>query len=599
MKTFRLAVSVLSLALSGIASANQESATRELHTLFDEAWEQEMRDDPLRASELGDRRYDALWPDMSSAAIQRRHASDVATLARLSRIDRAALPTPEQLNFDLFAYSYKQRVAAYPFKPWLYELRARDGIQSLSIIAESLPFATVADYDSWIARLRFIDRYIEQYTEQLRIGIRERRVQPRGTMEQVEASLKALISGDDATKSPFYRPFLRIPESIAPAERTRLQAQGKLAIESIVIPAYKHFEKFFRTAYLPHSRTNVGVWDTSDGDAFYRERVTYFTTTSQSPEAIHEIGLKEVVRIRGQIEEVMRQTGFKGSFAEFLVFMRSDPQFYYRSSDELFRAYVMTTKFIEPELVKLFRTLPRTPVGVRAVPEDIAPNTPAGYYMVGAADGSRAGYYYVNLHQHGTRPTYEVEVLTAHEAVPGHHLQIALAQELNDLPAFRRDGRIWAFSEGWALYGESLGESLGLYKDPYSKYGQLSAEMLRSVRLVVDTGIHYKHWDRRQAIDYFKANTSVPEPQIETEVSRYIDWPGQALAYKTGQLRILELRARAQGALGPRYDIRDFHEVVLCNGPVPLDVLDALINRWIAAGQSADSERAAICGRKT
>jgi uncharacterized protein (DUF885 family) len=445
--------------------------------------------------------------------------------------------------------------------------------------------------------MRSIDRYIVQYTEQLRIGIRERRVQPRSTMEQVEASLTTLLSTDAPTESPFYRPFLRIPESIAPEDRARLQAQGKLAINEVVNPAYKRFEKFFRTAFLPHSRTNVGVWDTSDGEAFYRERVAYFTTTSQTPEAIHEIGLKEVARIRGQIEEVMRQTTFKGSFTEFLAFMRADPQFYYRSSDELFRAYVMTTKFIEPELVKLFRTLPRTPLGVRAVPEDIAPNTPRGYYMPGAADGSRAGYFYVNIYQPETRPKYEVEVTTAHEAVPGHHLQIALAQELNDLPAFRRNGGNWAFSEGWALYGESLGESLGLYKDPYSKYGALNAEMLRALRLVVDTGIHSKRWDRSRAVDYFKANTSVPEPEIATEVARYIDWPGQALAYKTGQLRILELRARAQSALGPRFDIRDFHDVVLCNGPVPLDVLDALVNRWIAAGQSADSERAAICGR--
>jgi uncharacterized protein (DUF885 family) len=590
-------LAILGIGLCSNAIAAADSAARELHALFDDAWEHEMREDPLRASDLGDHRYDALWPDMSNAAIQRRHEADEAILARLDRIDRNALSVSEQLNYDLFAYGYTRRVKGYPFKPWLYDLQAQDGIQSLATTGESLPFATVKDYENWIARLRSIDRYIEEQAEQFRIGIRERRVQPKGTMERVEASLKTLIATDDPTQSPFYRPFLKIPESIAPEARERLQAQGKLAIKEVVNPAYKRFEKFFRTAYLPHSRTTPGIWDTPAGDAFYRERISFFTTTSLTPDAIHEIGLQEVARIRGQIEDVMRQLGFKGSYAEFLAFMRTDPQFYYGSADELFRAYVMTTKQVEPELVKLFRVLPRTPLGVRAVPDEIAPNTPTAYYMVGAADGSRAGYYYVNLYRYETRPKYAIEVLTAHEAVPGHHLQIALGKELKDLPAFRRDARNVAFSEGWALYAEGLGERLGLYKDLYSKYGQLDAEIWRAVRLVLDTGIHYKHWDRSQAVEYFKANTSISAQQIETEVSRYIDWPGQALSYKTGQLRILELRHRAESALGSRFDIRDFHDVVLCNGPLPLDVLDSLINRWIAAGDAADAERAAICGR--
>lgn len=597
MRLSRFAVSALSLALSAVALANQESATRELHALFDEAWEQELRDDPLRASDLGDRRYDSLWPDLSSAAFQQRHARDVATLARLQRIDRESLPESEQLNYDLFAYQYQREISAYPFKPWLYELRAQEGIHTLAAVAEMLPFATVADYDSWIARLRSVDRYIAQYTEQLQVAIRERRVQPRRTMAQVEAALQKLTAETDATKSPFYKPFERIPETIAPVERARLQTEGRRVIEQVVNPAYKRFASFFRTQYLPSSRQTVGVWDTPDGDTFYRERVAFFTTTSLSPAAIHETGLKEVARIRTAIQDVMQRSGFKGSFQEFLDFLRTDPKFYYSSADELLHAYVVTTKQIEPELVKLFRTLPRTPVGVRAVPENIAPHTATGYYMAPAGDGSRAGYFYVNLYQPQTRPKFEIEVLTAHEAVPGHHLQIALARELRSLPAFRRDARIIAFGEGWGLYGESLGEDLGLYKDPYSKYGQLSYELWRAVRLVVDTGIHFKHWEPRQAIDYFKANSSKSEREIETEVARYIDWPGQALAYKVGQMRILDLRSRAQNALGPRFDIRDFHEVVLCNGPVPLDVLDALVSRWIAAGQSADSERAAICGR--
>lgn len=581
------AASVLALVMSAAALASTESATRDLHALFDESWEREMRNDPLRASGLGDHRYAALWPDLSSAALEKRYREDVATLARLDGIDRQSLPENEQLNYDMFAYQYRRRVTAYPFKPWLYEIRAREGIQSLSTVSEMLPFATVADYENWLARLRALDRYIEQYTQQLRIGIRERRVQPRSTMEQVAKTLKALTDIEDATKSPFYGPFLRIPESIAAEERTRLQAQGKQAIDDVVRPAYQRFERFFLKDYLPRSRKTDGVWDTPDGDAFYRERAAYFTTTSLSPEAIHDLGLKEVARIRGQIEEVMRQSGFQGDFQQFVSFLRTDPQFYYGSADELFRAYVVTTKLIEPELVKLFRTLPRTPLGIRAVPANLAPNSATAYYMAPAADGSRAGYYYVNLYQHGIRPKFEIEVLTAHEGVPGHHLQIALTKELSKVPGFRRDSRILAFAEGWGLYAESLGERLGLYKDPYSKYGELSYDLWRAVRLVVDTGIHYKHWDRRQAVEYFTANSSKAPQEIENEVARYIDWPGQALAYKIGQLRILDMRARAQNALGSRFDIRDFHEVVLRNGPVPFDVLDRLVDRWIADEQSS------------
>ena len=579
MKVSRLAF--LLLLVNTAVGASPQSATVELHALFSEAWERELKDNPVRASGLGDRRYDALWPDLSSAVWQRRHRADVETLGRLEHIERALLPPDEQLNYELFAYEYRRRVTAYPFKPWLYETRAADGIHTLSTVAEMLPFATVADYENWIARLRSVDRYIEQYTEELRTGVRERRVHSQATMRRVATSLRALTAASDVTSSPFYRPFLTIPESILPEIRARLQEQGQRAIAEVLQPAYRRFEKFFVDDYLPHCRTTVGIWDTPDGDAFYRERAAYFTTTSLSPEAIHAIGLKEVARIRQQIESLMHKTDFEGDFREFIAFLREDRRFYYDSADELFRAYVVTTKLIEPELVKLFRTLPRTPLGVRPVPANIAPNTPTAYYMAPAADGSRAGYYYVNLHQHDTRPKFEIEVLTAHEPVPGHHLQIALAKEQENVPAFRRDGRIIAFSEGWALYSESLGEQLGLYKDPYSKYGALSYDLWRAVRLVVDTGIHYKRWNRHQAIEYFKANSSKSEREIETEVDRYIDWPGQALAYKVGQLRFLELRTRARDALGSRFDIRDFHDVVLRNGPLPFDVLERIVNGWV------------------
>ncbi|HEV7716875.1 MAG TPA: DUF885 domain-containing protein, partial [Steroidobacteraceae bacterium] len=361
----------------------------------------------------------------------------------------------------------------------------------------------------------------------------------------------------------------------------------------VVIPAYARFEKFFRERYVPASRSTDGIWDTPDGMAFYEERARFHTTTSLTPEQIHQIGLKEVTRIRAEMDKVIREVGFKGSFTEFLEFLRTDPRFYYKTPDELFRAYAVLAKQIDPELVKLFRRLPRTPYGVRPIPATSAPNTTTAYYQGPALDGSRAGYYYVNLYRPEVRPKYEMEVLTLHEAVPGHHLQISLAQEQADLPAFRRNAEHTAFVEGWALYTESLGDRIGLYKDPYSRFGQLTYDMWRAVRLVVDTGIHAKHWTRQQAIDYFKANAAKTEADIINEVDRYISWPGQALAYKVGQLRILELRSLAERELGPKFDIRDFHDVVLSNGAVPLDVLERQVKDWIARRSNGKTATAA------
>lgn len=564
------------------AMAQQNSAaTAAFHALIDEAWETDMREDPLRASYFGDRRYESQWPDVSLAAIAKRNDTNVATLARLQRIDRAALSTQDQLSYDLFAWEYKSRIGAYPFKPFLYEVRPRDGVQALSEQAELIPFTAIADYEHWIARLKTIDRYLAQTQALLELGIREKRTQPRVVMERVLPQLAELIE-PGAESNPFYAPFKRIPDSFSVADRARLQAEGKAAIEGVVIPAYAKFEKFFRERYVPASRPTDGIWDTPDGLAFYQERVRFHTTTQLTPDEIHQIGLKEVARIRAEMDAVIREVGFKGTFSEFLEFLRTDPRFYYKTPDELFRAYAVLAKQIDPELVKLFRKLPRTPYGVRPIPATSAPNTTTAYYQGPAADGSRAGYYYVNLYRPEVRPKYEMEVLTLHEAVPGHHLQIALAQEQTDLPLFRRNAEHTAYVEGWALYTESLGDRLGLYKDPYSRFGQLTYDMWRAVRLVVDTGIHAKHWTRQQAIDYFKANAAKTEADIINEVDRYISWPGQALAYKVGQLRILQLRAEAEARLGPKFDIRDFHDAVLSNGAVPLEVLEKQVRDWIA-----------------
>jgi uncharacterized protein (DUF885 family) len=567
-----------------LVATTAHSQASELHALFKAAWDEDMKENPLEASYFGDRRFEREWPDVSAIARQRRDTSNADRLAQLHRIGRTALSPQDQLNYDLFAWEYRSRLDAIPFKTWLYDIQSGGGIQTLSESAEVLPFATTGDYENWIARLQSVDRYIGQNIELLEIGIREKRTQPKVIMDRVVPVIAANVTAT-AEENPFYAPFKNMPESIPAVDRTRLQASGKQAVEKVVIPAYRRFEKFFRERYLPACRDTVGIWDTPDGDAFYRERVKYHTTTDLTPEQIHAIGLQEVARIRGEMDEIIRKVGFKGSFAEFVNFLRTDPQFYFKTPDELFRAYVVTAKLIDPELVKLFGKLPRTPYGVRVIPMTSAPTTTTAYYQGPSIEGTRPGYYYVNLYRPEVRPKYEMEVLTVHEAVPGHHLQIALVQEQTDLPTFRRNGGITAFVEGWALYSEGLGEDLGLYKDPYSKFGQLTYDMWRAVRLVVDTGIHQKHWTREQAIDYFKANAAKTEADIINEVDRYISWPGQALAYKIGQRRILELRKLVQSTLGPRFDIRAFHDVVLSNGAVPLETLDSIVREWIKTQQ--------------
>ncbi|HXV39478.1 MAG TPA: DUF885 domain-containing protein, partial [Steroidobacteraceae bacterium] len=441
-----------------------------------------------------------------------------------------------------------------------------------------------ADYDTWLRRMQALPAYLEQHAELLRQAAAEGRTQPRVIMDRVVPQL-AMQVVDRPEDSPFFKRFQNYPDSVPPAERERLTAAARKVIAESVIPAYRRFASAFGHEYLPACRDTVGIWDTPDGRALYANRARVHTTTTLTPEQIHEIGLAEVARNRAEMQQVMDQVGFKGSLTDFFEFLRTDPQFYYRTGDELFRAYAYITKVIDPELPRLFGKLYRTPFGLRAIPDTSAPNTTTAYYSGPSVDGTRPGYYYVNLYRPEVRPKYEMEVLTVHEAAPGHHLQIALAQEQGELPKFRRFGGFTAYIEGWALYSERLGYDLGLYKDPYSRFGQLTYDQWRAVRLVVDTGIHHMGWTRQQAIDYFLANAAKTEADIVNEIDRYIAWPGQALAYKIGQLKILELRERATQALGEKFDIRAFHDTILATGAVPLDILERTVDDWIRSRQ--------------
>lgn len=552
-----------------------------LHGVFEHAWDSVMRNNPTWASGLGDMRFNDRWEDASMASIERQHEEAKEILAMLEQVDYDRLSDADKLNYALFKQTYEEGIEEHQFRHFLIPLNQRGGIQSADGITNRTPFKTVKHYEDWIARLDGFDTYMDQTLALMRQGIAEGLVHPRIIMERLPAQIKTQIT--DPVDSAFYRPFKERPAAIDEATFSRLKQRGEAAIATKVVPAYERMATFFDNEYLPAARTSVGVWDTPNGKAYYEQRVKKYTTTDLTPDEIHDIGLREVSRIRAEMQKIIEELEFQGSFADFLTFLRTDPQFYHDTPEALMQDYLATSKRIDPELVKLFSDLPRTPYGVKKIPDSIAPDTTTAYYSGPAADGSRAGFYFVNLYRPEVRPKYEIEVLTVHEAMPGHHLQIALAQELGDLPMFRRFGGYTAFVEGWGLYSESLGGELGLYKDPYSKFGQLTYEMWRAVRLVVDTGMHYKKWTRDEAIDFFKANAAKAEYDIVNEIDRYIAWPGQALAYKIGELKIKELRARSERMLGDTFDIKAFHKVVLGSGAIPLQALEKNVDAWIAS----------------
>jgi len=585
-KIAALLVPLVGLLTVDAAFAAKKAANAPLLKLFETSWQEDLADNPMAATALGEHRYDNLLTDMTPEAIARRNQLMYTRLAALRKIPKEKLEKADQLNYDLFERETRVRLNEAQFKPYLYAIRTFDGPQLLPELAEVHPFQTVKDYDNWISRINSSGMYIDQWIVLLGQGAAERRTQPRITIAKVLEQIKPQLVTDPEA-SPFFAPFKKIPASIDAANKDRLIAAGKLAVQTVAVPAFQRFDKFFREVYLPASRDTVGIYDTPDGELYYKDRMKYYTTIDNPDAArIHNIGLEEVKRIRAEMEKTLEGINFLGTLDQFLSFIRNDPRFYFKTPEELFAAYEKTARGIEPQLPKLFGRLPKTSFGIRPIPAASAPTTTTAYYQPPSLDGSRQGNFYVNLYKPETRPTWEVEALTAHESVPGHHLQIALAYELTGLPEFRRNADYTAFIEGWALYAESLGSELGLYKDDFSKMGQLNYDMWRAVRLVVDTGMHQFKWTRDQAIYYFQQNTGKNRQDIENEVDRYISWPGQALAYKLGQLRIQALRAEAEKALGARFDIRAFHDQLLGMGPLPLSVLDVEMRDWIAA-QSA------------
>lgn len=561
-----------------MTSDTTSSPAQSLQALLDATWARDMAADPLLATYVGETAHNAAWPDLSPAARAARQSADRDALTRLQAIPREGLPAQEALTHELFELELQGRIQLQDFFHEAYAITAREGPQSLNELAELMPLDSPADLRVWLQRLRGLPAYLAQFQDLLAEAVSRGHTQPRFLMERVLTPLDAQLV-DEPAASPFFSAFRALPESWP--ETPALREEALALIRAQIVPAYQRFRAFFVDHYLSACRASHGIWDSPQGEAYYANRIAHHTSTALSAEDIHQIGLAEVARIQGEMQAVMQSLDFEGSLQDFFEWLRTDPRFYAPDADSLFAAYVLACKRIDPELPKLFGTLPRTPYGVRPIPDTSAPNTTAAYYSGPSEDGRRAGYYYVNLYRPEMRPLYEVEVLTTHEAVPGHHLQIALAQEQGALPKFRRFAAYNGYLEGWALYAERLGYELGLYRDPFSHFGQLTYDMWRAVRLVVDTGLHAMRWTREEAIDYFRAHAAKTEVDIVNEVDRYIGWPAQALSYKIGQLHMLALRARAEQALGDRFDLRAFHDAVLAGGAVPLEVLARRIDAWI------------------
>ena len=566
------------LLLAPLSASASESA---LSTIIDEHWQWVLEQYPERRLEYGDRSGNNQWTDMSPEAFQRRYDDEGQFVQRLEQLEPATLTSDEQINRAMLLRQLRDNRTEFEDGLHLIALNMRSGPQHRHSMIDYLPMDSEQDYQDWLARLSALPEQLGDYRALLQEGIARERTQAQIVMSRVPAQIQNLIT-DDAAESPFYRAFAEMPESFDEETRETLSSSAATIIAEQINPALQELLSFLEQDYLPAARP-PGIGSLPGGKQVYSRLAQHFTTTDLTPDEIHEIGLQEVARIRSEMLAVIEEVKFEGDIAAFNTFLRTDPQFYYDTPEALLEGYQAVSKRLDPGLVKLFGKLPRAPYGVRPIPDEEAPDTTTAYYMRPAIDGSRPGWYYVNLHQPAVRPKFEMEVLSVHESVPGHHLQIALAQELTGLPEFRRNGGFTAFIEGWGLYSERLGYDMGLYTDPYSRYGQLVYDMWRAVRLVVDTGIHYFGWSRQKAIDYFLDNAAKSEADIINEIDRYIGWPGQALAYKIGQLKMLELRSETETALGDRFDIRSFHDHMLGAGALPLDILEARMDAWLAA----------------
>ena len=572
----------LGFTITASSSVLAQEAAASLHDIFNEEWETRLREMPLFATSVGRHDYDDKLPAMRKQDMERRTETWRKLLHRLEEIDAARLDKTDQINLDLLHFVLENRVSQFRFKAYTMPLNADSGFHSdFAQLPFEMPFFTVTDYHNYIARLNAFPLYMEQQIDLMKEGMTIGMTLPKVVLQGIDASIRPHIV-DNPTKSVFYQPFDKIPKTLPETERRQLKKSGRQAILSGVVVGYQAFLDFMLNEYISAARTSIGASELPNGADYYAQRIRYFTTLDLSYEEIHKIGLEEVHRIRTEMDDIIRQVSFKGSFRDFLTFLRTDPRFYPKTAEELLMRAAYLAKKMDGKLPSLFKTLPRLPYGVAPVPDHIAPKYTAGRYVGPAFGSTEPGYYWVNTYDLPSRTLYTLEALTLHEAVPGHHLQNALARELRDVPNFRRFLYISAFGEGWGLYSERLGLEAGFYEDPYSNFGRLTYEMWRACRLVVDTGIHAMGWTRDQTLDFLGSNTALSLHEITTETDRYISWPGQALSYKIGELKIRQLRRLAEEKLGSRFDIREFHDVILQNGAVTLPMLEKQVRAYIA-----------------
>ncbi|WP_335990801.1 DUF885 domain-containing protein [Pseudoalteromonas sp. CH_XMU1449-3] len=523
-----------------------------------------------------------LLENLSAEFLEQKYKKNTELLAELDAIDRDKLSEENRINLTILRGQVQNSVDEYVFNAHYMPLTSEYGFHSsLSFMISSSDYTKPQDYQLYLAKLQQIPRYFSQNIGWMRKGLEVGLTQPKAVLEGYQDSITAYIV-DDATQSEFYKPFLNNTAGVSDSEFAALQKQAQTIIKEQVIPAYQGYLTFFNNEYQPGARTDIGISSTPNGKAFYENRAKYYTTTDMTPKEIHELGLQEVARIRAEMEKIIEKVGFEGSFADFVHFLRTDPQFYAKTPKDLLKEASYIAKKMDAQLPKLFHTLPRMPYGVAPVPESIAPKYTTGRYS-GSRRDDQAGYYWVNTYALDKRPLYVLEALTLHEAVPGHHLQISLNAELESLPSYRRNAYLSAFGEGWGLYSEFLGIEAGFYQDPYSDFGRLTYEMWRAARLVVDTGMHMYGWSRERAMKFMSENTALSLHNVKTETDRYISWPAQALSYKIGELTIKRLRHEAEQALGQDFDIREFHHQILRHGSVPMSVLEEQIQLYIKA----------------
>lgn len=568
------------------ARAESATATTALHQLFDDEQKWEYREFPVSATYSGVHDYDDRLSHETPADQDRRAKDAKGFLDRLHAIDRGQLNPSDQVSYDLFDFMVGSGVRMAQYREYRMPLNNDSGFYAdLLQLPDALDLVTAKDYENYIARLNDVPRYFSENIANMRQGLADGFT----LASEILPGVKSIVDGAQyarAEDSPLWRPFTKFPSSVPASDRARLMAAGKAAIEGPVRTAYADFQKFFVTEYMPKARKTLGASELPNGRAYYDDLIRYYTTLDRTAAQVHQTGLDEVARIHKEMEAIIKQVGFHGSFADFIQFLRTDPQFYVKTPDELIMHARYIAKEIDGHLPEFFGHLPRLTYAVEPVPAELAPNYTSGRYSPGPLTGKRAGRYWVNTYKLESRPLYNLPSLTLHEAVPGHHLQGALAQEMTDLPVFRRNLYVNAFGEGWGLYSEKLGIEMGIYKTPYENFGRLTWEMWRACRLVVDTGIHAMGWTRQQALDYLANNTALPLHEVRTEIDRYIAWPGQAVSYKTGEMQIVALRHKAEAALGPKFDIRAFHDAVLANGSVTLPILEKQIDAYIARAKA-------------